>query len=255
MMTTSLICANLGQSVLNVLCIVGLVVVGVLIVVFLCDALLALFGNKNGIFFKSRKTDEKDNQAQAVQSYTYQPERKLDKTEELDKPYTNVDFEKARQEEKALNDKLSLGDDNNQDDADNEFADLDALLFGDDDEEQEAQEVVAQNEEIVEEETVEQVQEENIIEDSEEVSQEQDVQRRRGRRRRRIYPPLAGSYGADLHRRREGYQGRAHRRGPPGRDLLRHRSAPDRSDRRGVLHGGDRGIYPETHKTIFIYQH
>lgn len=140
MFGNSLICATtLVEAVLNVLGIIGLIAVGAFIIVFVCDVFLSLLGNKNGIFFKAKKDESTQTK---VQEYEYIQDRVVEnKQENNNQLYTNIDFDKARQEEEELNQKLAYNENglsqevnevNNINTEENTFTDLNDLLFGED---------------------------------------------------------------------------------------------------------------------------
>lgn len=162
------ICASGTESAIYVLALIMLIGAGVLVLVLLIDAFLAMLGNKNGIFFRSSKSNKEQEEVQAVeqeyiQSQEIQEEKVADNNLSLVEPYNNIDYEKAREEELALYPEKDEETQPEQTTEEKEEAinydDLDSILFGDKAEETAEKDQSEQSEETVEEPQTEQVEE------------------------------------------------------------------------------------------------
>lgn len=94
----------MGTAVLNVIAVIGLVAVAAFIIVFLADLLLSVIDGKNGIFFKRKPKNEKDEVKTLEMTDELEASPKLIemKQEEPKKVEGNVDLELAESERLAL---------------------------------------------------------------------------------------------------------------------------------------------------------
>lgn len=108
---SSVLATGIADAVLNVLAIIGIVCLGAFIIVFICDLILSISGNKNGIFFKRKETvyekehekeEEKENNKEADNSFYDE------RISALEAKQNAIDEEKAMQEERELREKLAL---------------------------------------------------------------------------------------------------------------------------------------------------
>ena len=113
---------DLWGAMLNFLGILGVVVFGAFIVVFISDLLISIIDDKNGIFFKRHKVEKRENQYENIPvrpKMLQEPKPivenvKKEDLSDFDKEYkriesqSKVDFTKADQEEKELMEKLAL---------------------------------------------------------------------------------------------------------------------------------------------------
>ena len=91
------LCASGTEVAVNVLSIIMAIGAGVLVLVLIIDALFAMLGNSNGIFFKSSKAGKEQEQTQAVeQEYVQEKEEEKEAEENLavatEEPYNNIDY-------------------------------------------------------------------------------------------------------------------------------------------------------------------
>lgn len=104
---SNMLAADIASAVLNVLAIIGIVCLGAFIIVFLCDLILSISGNRNGIFFKKKET-----------IYEQQPVQEREQSEDLsiynerltalEDRQNSIDMEKAEQEERELREKMAF---------------------------------------------------------------------------------------------------------------------------------------------------
>lgn len=117
---SSVLATGIADAVLNVLAIIGIVCLGAFIIVFICDLILSISGNKNGIFFKKKETIyEKEHERENEKDYNKEEENSFydERISALEAKQNAIDEEKALQEEKELREKLAL---NRQEEVDNQ---------------------------------------------------------------------------------------------------------------------------------------
>lgn len=99
--------AGIASAVLNVVAVIAIVCLGAFIIVFLCDLILSISGNKNGIFFK-----RKENIYEQQQVETREQNNDLSIYDErisaLEEKQNSFDMEKAEQEERELREKVAF---------------------------------------------------------------------------------------------------------------------------------------------------
>lgn len=120
---SSVLAASIADAVLNVLAIIGIVCLGAFIIVFICDLILSISGNKNGIFFKKKETiyeeepkQEKSVEPEMVENYSFREDRMAS----IEERQTAIDMQKAEEEERELREKLALNGQNDFDFEDDE---------------------------------------------------------------------------------------------------------------------------------------
>lgn len=109
---SNILATGIADAVLNVLAIIGIVCLGAFIIVFICDLILSISGNKNGIFFKRKETiyEKEQDRVQSndlnlnrVEENSFYNER----VSALEAKQNAYDEEKALQEERELREKLA----------------------------------------------------------------------------------------------------------------------------------------------------
>ncbi|MBQ8748993.1 MAG: hypothetical protein IJZ29_00775 [Clostridia bacterium] len=120
---SSVLAVSIADAVLNVLAIIGIVCLGAFIIVFICDLILSISGNKNGIFFKKKETiyeeepkQEKSVEPEMVENYSFREDRMAT----IEERQTAIDMQKAEEEERELREKLALNGQNDFDFEDDE---------------------------------------------------------------------------------------------------------------------------------------
>ncbi|MGN1227504.1 MAG: hypothetical protein ACI4TX_02570, partial [Christensenellales bacterium] len=108
---SSVLVAGIADAVLNVLAIIGIVCLGAFIIVFICDLILSISGNKNGIFFKKKETIYEEEPKQE-QNYNMEKVENLSLYDErlsaIEERQNSIDMQKAEEEERALREKLAF---------------------------------------------------------------------------------------------------------------------------------------------------